>query len=1049
MGNHLASPARLRALRNLALLDTEAEEGFDRITRMATAALRVPVSLVSLVDADRQYFKSCRGLPEPWASARQTPLSHSFCQHVVATGQPLVIPDARADARVRDNLAIRDLGVAAYAGVPLVLGGHAIGSLCAIDGAPREWTEEDLALLHDLGAVVMSEIELRGQVAATRFAEQSAADAGARLRSTLEGLDQGVAITGADGLVEYASPRLLEMTAHGWAGLLGRPLVATLCRPEDAACAEGWIASACAGERTGGELWIRRADGALFPAEVGAGPLNDGSGAVAGAVIAVSDITWRRHKEEALQESEDRFRSVFAHAGLGIGLVGAGGVWLDTNPALERLLDRRGGELLGRPMGDFAHPDDARACREMYARLWTGDAPSRVEELRFVRGGGELVWTRLTATRYTDAGTGDLVLLLAEDITAQRRAEQALVQSERLLRKAQDIAGLGTWVCDLRTGHGQASGSYFGLLCAAPGTRPGFDAALERVHTEDRERVIAVWREAMARGGPFEYEQPIVRPDGGIRHLHLRGHASTDEQGRAADTMGVVQDVTAWREAEEELRRQAIVFATMQEAVILMDPQGTIVDWNPGAERLLGYPREQVIGRPARALVSGGEESVPRDEILAALAAQGRWEGEVPFLRANGRTGVADAVLVQLRDAEGSPSGLISVHRDVTERRALEDKLRQAQKMEAVGQLAGGIAHDFNNIMMAVNGFAQLALRGTAPGDPRVAWLEEIGRGAARAADLTRQLLAFSRRQVLRPEPVDLNAAVSALAPLLQRVVGEHVTLGTHLAPGLPDVWFDRGNLDQVLMNLALNARDAMPQGGVLRISTAAGRVEPGAHAELAPGEYAVLTVEDSGEGIAPELLGRVFEPFFTTRPQGKGTGMGLSTVHGILAQSGGAVEVESTPGAGATFRVYLPWAPASAGRPSSAAGAADAATVLLVEDDPSVRGIALEVLRAEGYRVLAAANGVEALALASGHAEPIHLLVSDVMMPGMGGPELARRLRLLRPELRVGFLSGYPEEDAGLPRGAAHGFAQKPISPAELAAWVRSLLGGLADGMN
>lgn len=395
-------------------------------------------------------------------------------------------------------------------------------------------------------------------------------------------------------------------------------------------------------------------------------------------------------------------------------------------------------------------------------------------------------------------------------------------------------------------------------------------------------------------------------------------------------------------------------------------------------------------------------------------------------------------------DDAGRPLRLLGTITDVTESRRLEEQFRHAQKMEAVGRLAGGIAHDFNNLLTAVLGFAEIARGRLDPSHPAVPALGEIRKAAERAADLTRQLLTFSRRQVLRPTAVDLNTVVEGVRPILHRLLGERIELRLDLAPSLSPVVADAGQLEQVLIHLAMNARDAMPEGGVLAVAT---RSIPG------PPVSSVLEVRDTGVGIPPEVVPHIFEPFFTTKRSGEGTGLGLATVFGIVQQSGGTIAVESERGRGATFRIDLPAAEIEDGTPArrrpvearAPRPASDGrATILLAEDDDAVREIVEGVLRRAGYRVLGSADPETVLEIGSHRAERVDLLVTDVVMPRMEGTVLAKRLRGVRPGLKVLFVSGYPGDPValGLDAPSETDFLAKPFQPDQLVAAVGGLLG-------
>jgi signal transduction histidine kinase/CheY-like chemotaxis protein len=425
-------------------------------------------------------------------------------------------------------------------------------------------------------------------------------------------------------------------------------------------------------------------------------------------------------------------------------------------------------------------------------------------------------------------------------------------------------------------------------------------------------------------------------------------------------------------------------------------------------------------------------------------AADGSWKWLLWSAQPIVKEGIVYAAARDISVRKGSEEAL----------RRSEEQLRQSQKMEAIGQLAGGVSHDFNNLLTAILGYAELMAMRLKPGDPLLRDVAEIRKAADRASALTRQLLAFSRKQLLSPRIVDLNAVVKQMESLLNRVIGEDIRLVSHLAPRLHPVRVDPGQFEQVLLNLAVNARDAMPRGGMLTIET--GNVDLHEqlgfdHDALAPGRYVTLAVSDTGVGMDLQTRQRVFEPFFTTKEQGKGTGLGLSTVYGIVRQSGGHVWVYSEPGHGACFRIYLPRVEAGPGPtpdlretlPEPVRAGRGTETLLVVEDEHSVRELTRQVLRLHGYRTLDAANGGEALAVAAAHDGPIDLLITDVVMPGMSGPDLAARFQAARPETAVLFLSGYTSHAVvgGGMLEAGKDFLQKPFTPSDLAATVRGIL--------
>jgi PAS domain S-box-containing protein len=549
---------------------------------------------------------------------------------------------------------------------------------------------------------------------------------------------------------------------------------------------------------------------------------------------------------------------------------------------------------------------------------------------------------------------------------------------------------------------------------------------------------------------------------------------SQDEVGVAVAAFNLMLDRIqdgdlAIRQAEQKSREQAQFLTSildgMNEGMVVVDHSANVLIWNAAATRIVG---SSPAGLPLtqwaqhfgleRSLRSG-KVAVTEPPLARALRGETVDEYEMCIDPAEARSGRWVTGTAQpMRDEDGSVLGAIAVFRDVTQQkqaeldlRASEAQLRQAQKMDAVGQLAGGIAHDFNNLLTVICGYSNFALSTLPPADPVYADIEEVLAAGQRAATLTRQLLAFSRTQVLAPQRLDLNAAVHASWQMLRRLIGENVDFSVVYGANLGLVLADPGQIDQVVLNLVVNARDAMPRGGKLVVETGNtelderyAREHAGAHA----GSYVQLKVTDTGLGMSPEIQARIFEPFFTTKEVGRGTGLGLSTVYGIIQQSGGHIEVSSVPGAGTTFTVYLPRASAEeeiAG-PSSVDVSSvprGTETILLVEDEAPVRNLARQILTGLGYKVLVARDGLEAIEVQADHDGPVHLLISDVVMPRLGGGELARRLRQRLPALPIVFFSGYAADaslDTIFPQGGPT-LISKPFTVEQLGRTAREAL--------
>jgi PAS domain S-box-containing protein len=503
--------------------------------------------------------------------------------------------------------------------------------------------------------------------------------------------------------------------------------------------------------------------------------------------------------------------------------------------------------------------------------------------------------------------------------------------------------------------------------------------------------------------------------------------------------------------ADEQRMRLATAVEQAAEAIVITDRDARIIYVNPAFERVSGYPRAELVGRNPRLLQSGRHTQEFYAAMWSTLQAAETWRGTFFNLRKDGVVYEVDAVISPLRDSDGAVDSYVGVDRDVSRERALERDLIEAGRMEAVGQLAGGIAHDFNNLLTAITGYAEL-LRNEVQADPEAqADVDEILRASRSAAGLVRQLLAFGRRQVLEPAGLGLDVLVEQLRPMLDGLVGPGVTFEVASAGPVAPVFADPGQIEQVLVNLAVNARDAMPGGGAFRITISNEEVAPDDERcdSVRPGRYVVLAASDTGVGMDEATRARVFEPFFTTKPAGRGTGLGLATTYGIVKQSGGYLVAESELGRGATFTMYLPQydgavlARPAAGLPEPVPGGSE--TVLVVEDDPAVKAIIRQALERLGYRVLVSSDAAEALAAAETLIERLPLLVSDIRLPGRGGPELAAQLRVKHPGLRVLYVSGYAGDEMiqrGL-LGTDEAFLAKPFSADDLARRVRSLLDG------
>ncbi len=562
------------------------------------------------------------------------------------------------------------------------------------------------------------------------------------------------------------------------------------------------------------------------------------------------------------------------------------------------------------------------------------------------------------------------------------------------------------------------------------------------------------FEQAMASGQPAvcacEYRGRTFEIQ--ITPITGEGSGQPEHDGRA---VYVMRDITDRIHAEETQRRLIAAVEQAAEAIAITDTGGALLYVNPAFERNTGYTQAEVLGRTLRILHSGRPGDTFYDQFFQALRSGQVWQGRHLSRRKDGSLYTEEATIAPVRNQAGEIVNYVATMRDVSREVQLEEQFRQAQKMEALGQLAGGIAHDFNNLLTIIHLSTRLLRRQLRPEDPlweHVLRIEETGE---RASKLTRQLLSFSRREVVEPRVVNLNQIVADLSRMLQRVLGEEIELKTILAETLRPVRVDPSQIDQVILNLAVNARDAMPGGGTLIIETAnilLDQTYVASHVDARPGPHVLLSISDNGVGMSDEVKAHLFEPFFTTKERGHGTGLGLATVFGIVKQSGGHIRVYSEVGQGTTFKIYLPCAEEVEAQPFPDTRSALASslvrgteTVLIVEDRDEVRDLAAKVLRAHGYQVLTAANGPEALQVSRQHEGPIHLLLTDVVMPRMSGKELADQMRNYRPDLRVLYMSGYADH-AILENGvlAPHAvFLSKPFTVEDLMQKVRAVLDG------
>ena len=643
----------------------------------------------------------------------------------------------------------------------------------------------------------------------------------------------------------------------------------------------------------------------------------------------------------------------------------------------------------------------------------------------------------------------------------------AIALSERRTNDAYNLArfelvldatreGVWEWVvADGSVWWNERANEIFGY---SPGSVPNFERWTSRIHPDDRERVLSGYMAAVHDGHActWEDEYRVRRVDGELRYVLDHARVERDANGQAIRLVGVMSDVTEKRvataaraEMEQQFRQMA---ETIMDVMWLADATTLeILYVSPAFERIFGRPKSDLVGRHDCLFLAVHPDDRARVAERMPELRSGGFDETYRIVRPDGKVRWIRERVVPVLDEHGKVVRLAGLSSDETAHRQLEEQLLQARKMESVGRLAGGVAHDFNNLLTVILASSDFALRRLPEAHAARADIEQVGQAAERAVRLTQQLLAFARRQVIAPVRLDVNELTRQMDALLRRVIGEHIELVTRLAPDLHPVLADPSQLEQVLVNLAVNARDAMAQGGQLTLETRNVRVDEGyreAHAHVAVGDYAMLAVTDTGTGMPRDVQEHVFEPFFTTKAKGGGTGLGLATCYGIIRQAGGQILIDSELGRGTTFKILLPATnvePRPAAQPSSAPPPGGQETIVFVEDDASVRGIGIRILAEQGYHVLEAASGAQALQVAAEHAGPIHLLITDLVMPQMSGTDLARRLREQRPKTRVLYTSGYAENAIAreAPFDPALAFLPKPYIAETLLFKVRSVLEG------
>ncbi len=826
----------------------------------------------------------------------------------------------------------------------------------------------------------------------------------------------------------------------------GLDVFLSLLHPDDRQMARDRVAAMLAGDSEfANDMRLIRPDGKMIWLHSRARATRDAAGNIVRVEGSDQDLTEQKLAEQGLRDRERLLRIVTGAARVGLVVVDQNYRHLFANEAYA--------EILGIDTDDFV----ARRVFELLPEGWSqikhrldlALMGHRVEyELTLPAMPGTTVprWFHVMYEPQCDDDGNPTVVVVVVDISAEKQSERVIRESEERYRQLMDVLPAAVFV-DSGEKISYCNPAYVRMIGAENADallgRNPLDFVAEEFHSLAQSRIEQI-RASRITVPPVEMR--MQRLDGSTVPVYTVA-TSINDAGQSA-ILVVVSDLT---DRERTLNVLHSVMGSVSDAILTINMDGIVQMANPSVERLFGYSVSEVIGENIRILMPepyrSGHSDYLQNFLRTGVAQVIGTSRELEGKKKDGTVFPIELTVTEFQvDGKRQFTGVI---RNISNRKKLESQVQQSQKMEAIGRLAGGVAHDFNNLLTVINGYSDLLLMQLQPFDPFVTPVKEIRDAGSRAARLTMQLLAFSRKSLVKQRLIDLNELIEESVSLLRRLIGEDITLSFVPDRRLAKVLADPGQIEQVIMNLVVNARDAMPRGGRLTCQTRA--VQIGSNdglnfPDLEPGHYSELKVTDTGTGISPEVIGKVFEPFFTTREVGKGTGLGLAVAHGVVKQCGGHISVESSPGFGTTFTILLPAIGEVSTGPDqdqSKPATQGLETVLLVEDEDSVRRIARIALEAQGYTVLVAGSGSGAMQLVEEYPGPIELLITDVVMPGLGGRELVEAVQQIRPEIRVLYISGYTN-DAVVRHGiqtATDNFLQKPFTPLSLARKVRAVL--------
>lgn len=1003
------------------------------------------VRIWTLCDGDRQ-LESLGGRlgdeSDDISLAHKVAVGETVIGQIAADRFPRISNCLANEPRLFDPDWVERERLVSFAGFPLIVENRLIGVLAIFARQVVAPT-----LFDHLAGVC----DLIAQVVDRKRTEEALAIGERRYRELADAIPQIVWTAGSDGALDHLNARATEYTGLNLEELIGWSWT-NIIHPDDIKHLVGdWQDIIRTGLPRPLEFRIRRWDGEyrwhITRQVVSRSP----EGAVVRWYGTSTDIHDQKVAEAALRESEARFRllvETIPHK-----------MWMTDSEGMTTFLNQRGIQRFGlteeaiHGVGwlNLLHPDDVEAARISWLASVANAVPYR-SEYRMRQVNGEYRWYLSQGVPLPGPnGKPEKWVGTWTDINDQKKAEEMVRVSSELLHAVSVSTTDAVFVKD-REGRyllfNPAASRFVGMPAEEVIGKTDehiFDAvSASKVRTHDNK--------VMEQGVACNFEE-VLTAGGSTRTYLVTKAPYRSPSGEIIGLVGISRDVTQARLVQEELLLRDRAIMAVTQGIVITDPSqpdNPIIYSSPYFETLTGYSADEVKGRNCRLLQGKDTDPNAVEAIRRAIQERRIFTTEILNYRKEGTPFWNGLTIAPVMDGD-KLTNYIAVLTDVSERRKLEDQYRQSQKMEAVGQLAGGIAHDFNNLLTIINGYSDIVIGDQATTDQVRAVLGEIRTAGERAAGLTAQLLAFSRKTIVDPKILNLNDLVDSIAKMLRRLIGEDIRFTTNLEPKLKRFKADQSLVEQVILNLAVNARDAMPRGGRLTIETH-NLVIPSErmpeHPEALSGCYVQLTVSDTGVGMTPEVMAKIFEPFFTTKGVGKGTGLGLATVYGIMKQSGGYIDVSSEPGRGTRFDLLFPAvsdAPKRIVEAGNSVSANGSETVLLVEDEDSVRKLSRMALSLKGYTVFEASRGEDALRLFEKHLSKIQIVVTDVVMPDMGGRALADALRAIKPDLKVLYVSGYTN-DAVVRNGVSESsdaFLQKPFTPAMLAKKIRSMLDG------